>query len=117
MAEKKELKNTTIALMVGTAVFFDVLQWLLAFILMDWLAGFFAFLTFYVWFKIYGMNFMTPKRVATMGTALIIEVIPVLAALPAWTGAVAILILDYKAKRVLSTTTATTTTKRPALPK
>jgi hypothetical protein len=98
----KELKNHTIALMIGTALFFDSLQWLLAFVFMDWLAGFFAFLTFFVWFKFYGMKFITPKRIATMGGAFLIEIIPVLAALPAWTGAVVILILDMKAKKLLS---------------
>ena len=105
--EKKEegLKNTTIALMVGTALFFDMLQWLLAFVFMDWLVGFFAFLTFLLWFKIHGMKFMTPKRIATMGGAFIIEIVPILSALPAWTGAVVILILDYKAKKLLASTT------------
>lgn len=98
---KREIKNHTIALMVSTALFFDGMQWLLAWIFMDWLAGFFAFMTFFVWFKLYGMKFMTPKRLATMGGAFIIEIAPVLAMLPAWTGAVVILILDYKAKKLI----------------
>lgn len=97
----RELKNHTIALMISTAIFIDVLQWLFAFIFMDWLVGFYAFLTFFVWFKLYGMKFMTPKRIATMGGAFIIEIIPVLSTLPAWTGAVVILILDSKVKKIL----------------
>lgn len=102
MPEKKGLNNTTIALMISVALFFDVLQWLLAFVLMDWLAGFFAFLTFYVWFKMRGMNFATPKRAGTMGGAFIIEIIPWLSALPAWTAAIVVLALDSKIKKVVS---------------
>jgi hypothetical protein len=114
--ESKELKNHTIALMIGTALFLDFTQWLLAFIFMDWLVGFFAFLTFFVWFKIYGMKFMTPKRIATMGGAFVIEIVPILGALPAWTGAVVILILDHKAKRALGTSAAPKEQKGPPLP-
>ena len=103
MQEKPFLKKSTIALMIATAIFFDAMQWLLAFILMDWLAGFFAFMTFYLWFKLHGMSFATPKRAGTMATALIIEMIPVISAIaPTWTGAVIILILDTKIKKVAS---------------
>lgn len=100
--KQKDIQSHTVALIIGTALFFDVLQWALAYIFMDWLAGFFAFLTFYVWFKILGMSFMSPKRIATMGGAFIIEIVPVLSMLPAWTGAVTILILDHKAKIALA---------------
>ena len=115
--KERGLKNHTIALMVCTALFFDVLQWLLAFVFMDWLVSIFAFLTFFVWFKLYGMKFMTPKRLATMGGAFIIEIVPILAALPAWTGAVVVLILDYKAKKILGATAQPIQQKGPPLPK
>jgi len=114
----RELKNHTIVLMVVTALFFDSLQWVLAYILMDWLAGFFAFLTFLVWFWLYGIKFTTPKRLATMGGAFIIEIVPILSLLPAWTGAVVILVLDYKAKKILGTSAPTPTLQKgPPLPK
>jgi len=98
--KKKELKSHTVVLMVVVALFFDVLQWLLAFVFMDWLAGFFAFMTFFVWFKLYGVSFMKPKRILAMGGAGLIEMIPVLAALPAWTAAVIFLALDAKVKKI-----------------
>ncbi|OHA91589.1 MAG: hypothetical protein A2758_00565 [Candidatus Zambryskibacteria bacterium RIFCSPHIGHO2_01_FULL_49_18] len=101
--KEKGLKNHTIALMICTALFFDVLQWLLAFIFMDWLAGFFAFLTFFLWFKTHGISFMRPKRILVMGGAGLIEIIPWLAALPAWTAAVTILALDTKIKKAIGT--------------
>lgn len=99
--KEKELKNHTIAFMIGVALFYDVLQWLLAFVFMDWLVGFFAFLTFYVWFKTRGLNFTTPKRVLTLGGSFMIEIIPFLSTLPAWTAAVTILALDSKIKKVV----------------
>ena len=101
--EKKEegLKNHTIILMICVALFFDALQWLLAFVFMDWLAGFFAFLTFFVWFKMYKISFMKPKRALVMAGGFLIEIIPFLAALPAWTAAVTIVALDSKVKKVV----------------
>jgi hypothetical protein len=102
MEKEKGLKSTTIGLMIGTAIFYDITQWLLAFIFMDWLVGFFAFMTFYVWFKMHGISFMKPKRFATMSMAGLIEVIPFLSAIPAWTLAVTILALDAKIKASLS---------------
>jgi hypothetical protein len=101
-SSQKELKSHTIALMIGTALFFDFSQWLLAFIFLDWLMGFFAFMTFVFWFWLHGMKFTTPKRMATMGGAFIIEIVPILSVLPAWTGAVIVLILDHKAKILVS---------------
>lgn len=95
------LSNTTIALMVSTGVLFDTIQWLLAFIFMDWLVGIFAFLTFYVWFRTKGMKFNTFKRAGTLSTALFIEIIPWLSLLPAWTASIVVLALDSKIKKIL----------------
>lgn len=102
---KKEtgLNNTTIVLMVSVALFYDALQWLLGWILMGWLASFYAFLTFYIWFKLRGMSFMTPKRLTVFGGSFIVEMIPVIGdILPTWTAAIVYLALDYKAKKALS---------------
>ncbi|MEK7227520.1 MAG: hypothetical protein AAB641_01350 [Patescibacteria group bacterium] len=92
------LSNTTIALMTATALFYDTLQWFMAFIFMDWLVGFFAFLTFYLWFRMKGLKFNTFKRVGTMSSAFFIEIIPFLASLPAWTLSIVILAMDSKLK-------------------
>ncbi|MBI2065748.1 MAG: hypothetical protein HYT68_01625 [Candidatus Zambryskibacteria bacterium] len=102
LEKEKGLKNTTIALMVVTALFFDALQWFLAFIFMGWVVTIFAGLTFYLWFKLQGISFMKPKRLATFGGSFIIELIPILGdVLPAWTAAVVILVLDSKIKKVV----------------
>lgn len=100
--EKQEggLGNSTIIFMMTVAIFFDVMQWLLAFILMDWLVSIFAYLTFFLWFKIKGISFMKPRRLLVAGTSFILEIIPFVAALPALTGAVVITALDAKIKKV-----------------
>ncbi|MDP3763904.1 MAG: hypothetical protein Q8Q92_04705 [bacterium] len=101
--EQKGLNNTTIAFMIVVALFFDALQALLALVLMGWLVGIFAGLTFYLWFKIHGLSFMKPKRLLTFGTASFIEMFPLLplSALPAWTAAVSYLALDSKIKKIV----------------
>ena len=65
---------------------------------MGWLVGIFAGLTFYVWFKQYGVSFMKPKRMFAFGGASLIEMLPIpfLADLPAWTAAVSYLALSSK---------------------
>lgn len=99
--ENKGLNNTTIVFMVAVALFYDVLQWLLGWILMGWLASIFAGLTFYVWFKMKGMSFMKPKRFAAFGGSFIIELIPIVGdILPTWTAAIVYLALDSKIKKI-----------------
>lgn len=98
---KKGLTNQTIIFMLAVALFFDALQTLLAFIFMDWLVSIFAGLTFYLWFKIKGMSFMKPKRLAAFGGASLVEMIPALAVLPAWTASIAYLAIDSKIKKVV----------------
>lgn len=98
--KEKGLEKHTVILMIMTALFFDALQWLMAFVLMDWLVGFFALLTFYVWLKTQGIKF-TPKRSGTMFGGAIIEIIPVLSAFPAWTLAITIVALDAKIKDLI----------------
>lgn len=101
--KEKGLKSHTVALMIATALFFDVLQILLSFIFMGWLAGIFAGLTFYLWFKFHGITFMKPKRLLTFGSASLVEMIPIpfLAALPIWTGAVSYLALSSKLQEII----------------
>lgn len=100
--KQKGLKSHTIVFMIVVALFFDVLQWFLTFVFMGWLASIFAFLTFYVWFKLYGISFMTPKRAMAMGAGFIIELIPILNILPGWTVVVIYLTLEEKARNVVS---------------
>jgi|SRR3989344_5618062 len=99
--KEKGLKATTVVLMIAVALFFDALQTLLTFIFMGWLVGIFAGLTFYLWFKLHGVSFMKPKRLATFGGTALIEVIPFLSVIPAWTFAVSYLALSSKLQAVI----------------
>lgn len=60
-----------------------------------------AFLTLYVWFKLHGVSFANPKRGLTMAGTVLVEVIPALNALPAWTAAVVIIVLTTRAEELL----------------
>lgn len=104
----KELSNGTILLMVSTAIFFDVLQIAFALIAMDWVVGIFGFLTFFIWFKINGVSFLTPKRAIAMSGSAIIEAFPFLSSLPTWTLAVIIIAMDTKAKQIAKKTMGNT---------
>jgi len=99
--EKKGLDNITIALMISVALFYDILQVPLNFIFMGWLVTIFAFLTFYVWFKIRGLSFATPKRAMLMGGGFFIELVPLLSVLPVWTLTILILAIDSKVKKIV----------------
>lgn len=91
-------------LMIWLALFYDGIQFLLNFIpvvgnlLSAILIGLWAWLSFYIWFKIKGVNFSKPTRSITLFGAGITEMVPLLNVLPAWTLAVLILIATTKAE-------------------
>ena len=58
-----------------------------------------AWLTFYIWFKVHGVSFMQPKRFAIVGIAGLADTI--VSALPAWIAAVVLLILTTRAEELL----------------
>jgi hypothetical protein len=103
MAEEKEkgLETHTIAFMIGTALFFDFLQFLLDFILMGWLVSIFAGLTFWFWFRQHGIKFNKASRWGSFAFTYLVELIPVIGDLPAWTAEVAFIALSSKAKEVV----------------
>ena len=106
----------TAVLMLGTASFYDLLQvgvnllqglnalvpglgvalvFLLGLPLTIW-----AWLTFYVWFKLHGVSFMQPKRFAIMSICGFADAI--MNILPAWIAAVGLLILSTRAEELLA---------------
>lgn len=99
MEKEPHLSVGTMGLMVATAIFFDVLQGFLTPFFLGWLVGIAAFFTFYIWFKMHGIKFKGTKRIATFGLSSIIEMIPFVSALPAWTFAVVILVVDIYQKQ------------------
>lgn len=79
------------AILPGVGVF---LVYLLGIPLTIW-----AWLTFYVWFKVRGVSFMQPKRFAIVGICGLADTI--VSALPAWIAAVALLIATTRAEELL----------------
>jgi hypothetical protein len=102
--EPEQFKSTTMWFMVSAALLFDVTQWALVFMFMDWLVTIFAYLTFWLWFTLEKVRLLTPKRSIIQGGTLILEIIPMLAALPAITSMVVLTIADHKAKQIINKT-------------
>lgn len=110
--ENEKISKITIGMMVAVALFFDGIQFgadLLNFIpfvgfILAWTitsgVSIFAWLTFFLWFKLKGVKFDS-KVVATTTGAFFIEMIPVLNALPAWTLSIVVVFLFFQSKEIL----------------
>lgn len=71
---------------------------------MGWLAGIFAGLTFWYWFKSHGISFAKkPSRMGTFVATSFLEMFPFLPTwvIPGWTIAVAYLAISSRAKEAL----------------
>jgi len=105
MPEKnKKISSATGMLMVSIALFFDSFQGLIEIIpvlgqIFSSLITIFAGLTFYLWFKINGVDFVNPKRAGYLGGGFLIELIPFLNILPAWTLTVILLVSNSNRKK------------------
>lgn len=97
---EEKLKNTTIGLMLGVAIFFDALGALLNLIFMYWIVTIVAYPTFWLWFHFKGIKLLTPKRLSIQGGTFLAEIIPFFSALPAITAMVALTIMSTKVKEV-----------------
>jgi len=114
---EKNLSKTTGTLMIIVALIIDLLQFVLNFLHLIPLVGnaiaflassfltILAWVTFYIWFKIKGIDFVSSKRKLAFGGVSIVESIPVLSSLPAWTLLVIIIIVTTKAEKVIANTT------------
>ena len=96
--EKKGLSDTTRAIMVSVAFFFDCLQILLSFILMGWLIMPVAYLTFIVWFMFYKLSFLSLKRAPILGIGFLLEMLSA-GILPTFTFTVFRICLDNRLKK------------------
>ena len=91
-------------IMIGVALLYDGAQALIEFIMVgfgftvNWVITVWAWLTFYTWFKIYGVSFLNARRGATLNSSFIIEIFPFLAVIPSWTLAVLLLVLSVRAE-------------------
>lgn len=114
MDKESKISDTTAFLMIFTALFFDAFQALIGWIpavgnILAGLIGFFAFMTFWLWFHMKGIKMMTPKRFGSLGLGGTIEMIPFINILPAWTLVVVYLIGTTKVTEIVG--------KNPALTK
>ncbi|MBX4198837.1 hypothetical protein KW800_00985 [Candidatus Parcubacteria bacterium] len=88
--------------MIAVALFFDAMQALLDFIFLGWLlVPPVAIFTFWLWFKLKGLDFFTARRGKLIGASVVIKLIPFLGDLPVWTGLIARIALDYKIKKTV----------------
>ncbi len=78
--------------MIVVAVIFDSSQWfieLISFGMLGWflnpIVSIFASMTFFMWFTLSGVSFIKPGKMLVMTTTTLIEVIPWINDVPAWT--------------------------------
>lgn len=105
---ERKINNVTFALMLTLAGIVDLIQFAIGFLdvifigtPINWLLIPFIWLTFYIWFKIKGVSFVKPKRGLLMGAAPLIEMIPLINMLPAWTLAVVLIVGSERAEELL----------------
>lgn len=97
-------------LMIAVAVIYDLIQialtWLLGWLgigfIGSWLMTLWAGMTFGLWFTLKGASIISGKRAASLGIGAIIEVIPLLNALPGWTVSVIISLSVTRAEDILA---------------
>jgi len=100
MEEGCSITRFDAVLMVCVALFYDLVQLAINIVmfgfgfLVTWIISLWAWLTFYLWFRIKGVSFMNLKNALKLTGGGLIEIIPFpfLSALPAWTAVVIALI-------------------------
>ncbi len=97
MKEGEHLKDGTVFLMIFVALFCDALQAIIGWIpvvgnIFADILSIFIFMTFLLWFYMNGIKMMTPKRFGSLTGGGVIEMIPYINILPAWTMVVVYLI-------------------------
>ncbi|MHB1316603.1 MAG: hypothetical protein ACYCZW_01965 [Minisyncoccota bacterium] len=103
---KTIIPYSTSIYMLLTAGFFDALQAILTLVGIGVIASpiitVFAGLTFWFWFRTYGVSFMSWKRILALAGGGVVEMIPVVNILPFWTGYVWYIIETTKISEVAS---------------
>ncbi len=104
--KKEKIDNITAVLMIGTAILADGIQVFLTLILIgpfvNWLISIFAWLTFFFWFYLKGVNFTNnPKKIFTLAGGSLLEALPIIASFPIWTLTISTTIFMDKAESKL----------------
>ncbi len=84
---KMRISPIVASFMIGLALVYDTLKFLLSFILMGWVVAIWSFLTFWFWFTYLGVSFMKPgkmrgAKIASLSVPAIIGILPFISALP-----------------------------------
>lgn len=110
MNDERKIEKHTWVFMLAIAGFVDLVQivadFLIVGVVVNTILDIFVWLTFYVWFKIYGVNFISIKRGLPFVGAGLVELIPALNAFPTWTTAIAIMWATTKSQVVATAITA-----------
>lgn len=105
--DNAKISKTSAMLMTMTAYFFDGLQAFLNFILIgfliNWIISIYAFLTFYIWFKMKGVRFTTVKNATSFNGSFLGKLIPGLNTIPFWTLSVGLILAPIIAKDAIKT--------------
>lgn len=80
--------------MIAMALFYDLIS-----LALPTLIGLVAAINFWFWFKLHGISFMTPKRLAAGSTSLLLELFPFTSWIPSITAAVIFTIFDTRIKK------------------
>ncbi len=91
-SSEKHLDKTTFFLMLGTAILIDCITWIP---ILGTIINIVATLGFWFWFKINGIKF-NKNRATTLAIGSIIEIIPFLQILPAWTATIIVMYFQSK---------------------
>ncbi len=103
--EDNRIKDSTAFLMIFIALCLDGIQALIGWIpifgnILSALLSIFIFMTFLLWFKMHGIKMLTPKRFGAMALGGLVEILPYINLLPAWTAVVVYLIGSTKIKEL-----------------
>ncbi|MGB3922007.1 MAG: hypothetical protein WBL19_01830 [Minisyncoccia bacterium] len=112
----KKFGGVTFILMLIVALFFDGIQILVQLIpvagqILGSVIGLLAFMTFFLWFAMKGMRFLTAGRIITMTGTLFVEVIPLASALPVWTLSIVLMFITSKFGRTTKVASIITSRK------
>lgn len=103
---EQRINNVTAILMIITALAYDAaqvfLEWILVGFAVNWILNIWAWLTFYVWFKLKNVGFANLKRGLSLNGGFILEFIPLLEELPMWTASVIYMIITVKVEDKLA---------------
>ena len=104
--DEKELSSATTYLMVSVALIIDGLQFLINLIplvgqVISFFITIFAYMLFWLWFRINGINLFETKRAMKSIVTFLAEMIPFIDMLPAWTYLVVTTANSTKIKKVM----------------